>query len=274
MLKILKLKDVRLDMDHYPRMSFDPGTAKRYAEAMRLGETFPAIVVADIGGKFFLVDGMHRLKAHALNNEVHVQVCVDKNVSSLKELYVEAVRLNAKHGRALSRQDKEGIVKKLRELEVVDDEITKLVLAPASSFRRADFSKFRRSVGVKKPFGGRRRSNDYSSFEAYGDVSVGGLLSSLGSAARHLQGLDFAQVNDPDLERVRGAVRDLLSAVEDANVFSGFEALIEEDGPIVPGFGGVDSDEPVFLCSVCGMVEVDKDGAVCGGCENSFPGID
>lgn len=295
MLRILKLKQVRWDPEFYPREFFDNATAKNYAKAMKMGEKFPSIVVAQIDKAFYLVDGLHRLKANELNGVDHVQVWVNKDVKSRKDLYVEAVRLNAKHGRALTRRDKEVIIKKLRELEVEEAEITKLILSPISDFKPVDYGKFRRSVGVRRPQSGpRSRSRDQYSNASLSDVpdpfSVESFVSSLDSVLSCLKNLDFSSMKGPDLARIKAKLGSIVDEARNMPALSSFDkpcgddpvSVIRDQAPSENycdiSVGNQDDEQPqndsVRLCEICGMVEVFDDCFVCGAFENEFPKID
>ena len=148
MLKILKTGQINVKMELYPREYFNNMTAESYAQAMRMGEKFPPIEVAVIEGQHYLVDGMHRLKAFEKNGEEHVQVNVNDKIRDFKDLFVEAVKFNMRHGMALTRYDKELIVERLQEFKMKNDEISRLVLTPISKLRRVDFSNFKSPTGV------------------------------------------------------------------------------------------------------------------------------
>jgi ParB/Sulfiredoxin domain len=288
MLKILKLKEIKWEPDYYPRESFDNATAKSYAKAMKMGEKFPSIKVAQIDGTYYLVDGLHRLKATEINGKDHIQAWVNKDIKTLKDLYIEAVKLNTKHGRSLTNRDKEVIIKKLKELEVEEAEITKLILAPISDFKPIDYGKFRRSVGIKKSRRwdhGRPGRPRQEPVEFNDDVSTDTLLSSIDSLLACLRTMDFSSLDESVLQKTRHGLRGIMVETERIPLLSGFEEVEERlvadvDEPLDVSDDDDDegddfeSDDPTKLCSVCGMSVVSGDGYVCDGCDNDFPRMD
>lgn len=150
MLKIMKLKDIKVEMNYYPREYYSDDTAEKYANAMKLGSKFPPVIVAKIDGEFYLVDGLHRLKAHQKNSEEHIQAEINNRISTFQQLYIEAVKTNVQHGRPLSSYDRENIAKRLAEFQLQASEISKILLTPISKLTRIDFSKFNKSSFGKK----------------------------------------------------------------------------------------------------------------------------
>lgn len=150
MLKIMKLNDIKIDMNHYPREYYSDDTAEKYAQAMKMGSKFPPVMVAKIEGTTYLVDGLHRLKAHQKNCEEHIQAEINSKISSFQELYIEAVKTNIRHGRPLSVDDRENIAKKLAEFQLEEGEISKILMTPISKLTRINFEKFNKTSFGKK----------------------------------------------------------------------------------------------------------------------------
>ena len=61
----MSVADLILDPEMQCREGVDEATVRRYATAMGNGAEFPAIGVALVDGVPFVVDGWHRVKAHA-----------------------------------------------------------------------------------------------------------------------------------------------------------------------------------------------------------------
>lgn len=262
---------------------------------------------ADQKLRLWLVDGLHRLKAHELNKVDHVQAWVNKDVTDFRSLYVEAVRLNAKHGRALTRRDKEGIVKKLQELKVEEAEITRLILAPISRFKPVNYSNFRKSVGVRKPWHGRRTNRPDQRDSGTQALFVNALLDVLRTANRCLREIDFGEVDNSRLSVLKQEIEGIFSAFKQTQVFAGASNAINQSFPaerigdadvikvlskgnlVKKGsnceFVGSDTDDNDLcfsdetgrerkVCSVCGSADVYGDGFICEMCERSFPKIE
>jgi len=132
--KIIKIEDVRIEKETYPRLNVDWITSARYYNAIRAGAKFPAITVARIKKDFYLVDGAHRLKAFKDNKATHVQVEVLEGLNK-KQIYVEAVRRNAMHGRQFSTQEIVKIAITLQDWKLSQQAISELIRIPATEIK-------------------------------------------------------------------------------------------------------------------------------------------
>lgn len=125
----IPIKDVRWDEDIYPRISYNWIKANEYAYAMKAGAKFPPIVVALHKNKYYGIDGRHRIEAHKTNKlEIISAVLVD--MSSKKQMFIEAVKLNNTHGFALNFREKAKIIHRLQEFKMGSKEISMLVSMP------------------------------------------------------------------------------------------------------------------------------------------------
>lgn len=117
----MKLDEIGLDEDVYPRKQISHVTVKAYADALKAGATFPPILVQKVGagGKnsAIVIDGFHRVEAYKLHNggegvtpieEVEVQFwrpeVLDKS-EWLEALRIESALRNLKHGDRLKGSD-------------------------------------------------------------------------------------------------------------------------------------------------------------------------
>lgn len=93
-----------LDFTLYPRVSVDAQHVAYISDAMRAGAEFPP-VIADKKSKR-VIDGFHRIKATLrLNPDGKVQV-EWKTCRNDQEMFLEAVKRNAGHGRTLAMYDR------------------------------------------------------------------------------------------------------------------------------------------------------------------------
>lgn len=125
--KMVKIKDLKFDKDIYPRMAPNWQTSWIYAEQMKAGATFPAINVGEFRNHLYIVDGVHRVKAHQIRKEDFIQAIVQKYASK-KEMFIDAVKLNNHHGQRLSTYDKVRIIQKLEEFKLPIDEISRITM--------------------------------------------------------------------------------------------------------------------------------------------------
>lgn len=118
----------------YPRKEVNQTTVERYAQAMRSGSVFPPITVAVLSGshsheEYTLVDGLHRIMATDSKEEfISAEVIKLKNAN---EVYVEAVRRNAEHGRPFTPDERDMIARTLkRDMKLGLEEISKIINTP------------------------------------------------------------------------------------------------------------------------------------------------
>jgi ParB-like chromosome segregation protein Spo0J len=126
---LVKVSELVFDSELYPRNKVSWLTAYSYSQAMRAGEVFPPIRVGLFQGKKYVVDGWHRVEAKRLLGEEYVEAVV-KRYSAFKDMFVDAVKYNISHGRALSVQEKARIIHKLEELQFSPVEISQIVKVP------------------------------------------------------------------------------------------------------------------------------------------------
>lgn len=79
-----------------------------YAEAMRLGASFPAITVFFDGAVYWLADGFHRLDA-ALQAEIN-EIDADIREGGLRDAVLYSVGANGQHGLRRTNEDKRAAV--------------------------------------------------------------------------------------------------------------------------------------------------------------------
>lgn len=105
-----------LDTTYFPRYAegTDWRTVKKYKEAMEEGAKFPPIyVVVDADGRMFVIDGWHRVQAAIKASRTTILAIVDRRLPK-REWLAKGYELNAKHGRALTPQDKAMAVNRLK----------------------------------------------------------------------------------------------------------------------------------------------------------------
>jgi hypothetical protein len=119
-LPIAKLvRDFRL----YPRTAVDMVHVGEMLDALKGDATFPPIVVD--AKSFRVVDGFHRLAMY----EALAKKCDDKKTvptvevevrtyDNEREMYLDAVRLNAAHGRNISGHERTACILKAAELDI------------------------------------------------------------------------------------------------------------------------------------------------------------
>lgn len=100
----VKLSELVLDYRVYPRAKIDAMNVSKLRAALEAGESLPPILVDK--NSLRVVDGFHRISAmEALWGADYETVISVKPYESDVELFKDAVRLNAAHGRSLTPYD-------------------------------------------------------------------------------------------------------------------------------------------------------------------------
>lgn len=133
--KLLAISQITEDAELYPRNHYNWFLGNKYAKAMRTGSIFPVVTVAYFAGKYYLVDGKHRIAALKINKEANVQAEILKGLSRAK-IFAEAVKRNVVHGASLSTQETANCISKLRDLKFSDLQISKIVNIPANKIEK------------------------------------------------------------------------------------------------------------------------------------------
>ena len=102
--KFIETRLIRLDGDTQPREQIDMGTVADYAEAIREGASFPAVVVFNDGAARWLADGFHRF--HATRAADLPTILVDEHAGTRRDARLFGFSANATHGLRETRADK------------------------------------------------------------------------------------------------------------------------------------------------------------------------
>ena len=114
------LTEICVDPGVQMRAKLDEDTVKEYAEAMRAGVPFPALIVFAEGAKYRLADGFHRYEAASRAGLECVQAQV-KSGGRL-EAIKHALQANVAHGRRRTSADKRrGVEVALKEFGQLSD---------------------------------------------------------------------------------------------------------------------------------------------------------
>ena len=104
-MKKYALSELVFDYEIYPRGSVDSHHVGEIAEAIRAGAAMPPLVIDKKSKR--IVDGFHRGKAYIREfDENHEVECIEKDYKNDKDLFLDSMRYNAAHGRALTQHDK------------------------------------------------------------------------------------------------------------------------------------------------------------------------
>jgi len=158
MYKVVEVEIDKLEVleDFYPRVSTNWMTTVQYAEAIKRGDVFPPILVGllDGDGKMYLVDGLHRVLAYKHLKFVKVSAIV-KKYKDVKELFLDAIKQNIKHGKQLVPRDRAKIIARLEDLGFTLDQISDILRMPIETVEKLRARRVFRPNGteviLKKP---------------------------------------------------------------------------------------------------------------------------
>ena len=103
--KMIVLSALVMDFGIYPRAKVDSQHVGYMREALRAGHKFPPIIIDRKTKR--VIDGFHRLRMYQaeLDKNAKIEV-IEKTYKTEKELFLDAIRYNADHGRALTSFDR------------------------------------------------------------------------------------------------------------------------------------------------------------------------
>ena len=129
----VKIADIVIDEDIYPRKQNVWLVAYQYSQAMKAGAVFPPIVLGKYKKKLYLVDGRHRIDANKLLDKDSVEAIV-KQYKDKKTMFIDSIKFNNIHGKALTVADKTKIFGTLRNWKLPDLTISTLLNTPIDNF--------------------------------------------------------------------------------------------------------------------------------------------
>lgn len=146
--KIVKIEDVKINKKYYPRIKDDWFTVYAYSQSMKSGSKFPAIEIAMLDKKLFLMDGLHRLKATKMIGTDYIQANIHYGLSE-RDVFKKAIEFNSRHGKILSSQDKAFVIDRLEKLKFTSMEISKLIHIPIDKLEKFKYDKITHTVTGK-----------------------------------------------------------------------------------------------------------------------------
>ncbi len=114
-MKTINIKTIRIDGGTQSRVEINNEIVTEYAEAIKAGAEFPAVVVFNDGADNWLADGFHRF--HGLNQAGLTSILADIRQGTLRDAKFYSWKANQEHGQRRTNGDKRKIV-----LEVLADD--------------------------------------------------------------------------------------------------------------------------------------------------------
>jgi hypothetical protein len=110
------------DLDFYPRGQVDSHHVTEIMESMRAGVEMPPIIADKQSHR--IIDGLHRKRAEERENGPEATIaCIEKTYRNDQEMFEDAMRLNARHGRRFSPFDKARAILIAGRLGISDEKV-------------------------------------------------------------------------------------------------------------------------------------------------------
>ena len=119
-MKILAIELIE-DFGLYPRSTVDGAHVARLADVLEAGAKFPPILIDEQNR---IIDGFHRRRAflRVFGDQVKVE-CKKQSYKDDKGAFLDALRLNAKHGKSITGSEQTGAIIKARNFKIEVDKI-------------------------------------------------------------------------------------------------------------------------------------------------------
>lgn len=121
-IKIIEASKLVEDMSLYPRSQVDNYHIAEIAEAREAGISLPPLIAESTS--YRIIDGLHRRRAEIrLYGENAKLKVILKSYKNDAEMFLEAMRLNASHGRNLTSHDRARCVIMANEFHIPEEDI-------------------------------------------------------------------------------------------------------------------------------------------------------
>lgn len=149
-MRKLKCSQLVLDFDFYPRAQVDSQHVAYMVEAMKAGSEFPPVVICKKTKR--VADGFHRVRARQRHDgpDAEIQV-VEKTYRNDAELFLDAMRYNAAHGRNLTQYDRAHCAILAVNLGLDDEAIAGALHVPAEKIGELRADRSAKHAGLQVP---------------------------------------------------------------------------------------------------------------------------
>ena len=118
-MKTYKLAELILDFDLYPRGKVDSQHVANMVASLEAGAEMPPLVIDKKTKR--VADGFHRWRAYERVYDLDYEVtCIEKTYKDDGELFLDAMRYNSAHGRALTPHDMTHCLIKAKSFKLSD----------------------------------------------------------------------------------------------------------------------------------------------------------
>lgn len=118
----MKIGELVFDFDLYPRSDIDTHNIAYMSQAEDAGVKFPPVIIDKKSKR--IVDGFHRVKMYRQKYDDNYKIeVIEKTYGSEKEIFLDAIRYNASHGKMLSRHDRMRCVLQSERMRLKIDDV-------------------------------------------------------------------------------------------------------------------------------------------------------
>lgn len=173
----IKVSKLLLDYELYPRERVEPFNVNQMVEALRAGLQLPSIIVDR--KSYRVVDGFHRMRAYQKFYGVDAKIPAElKDYESDVDMFTDAVRRNANHGRQLSTYDRARCIAKAEsfklELEVISS-VLNMTLERVAQMKAQRFASYKMEPWVLKRTAAHFAGKELTDDEVGYNVRAGGM---------------------------------------------------------------------------------------------------
>jgi|WetSurMetagenome_2_1015567.scaffolds.fasta_scaffold280024_1 hypothetical protein len=184
---LIAINKIIVDKELYPRDDWNFQTSYGYSQAMIAGAKFPAIVVAMVSGKYYLVDGRHRIEAYKIlkKEEIEAEVVIGW---TRQRIFEEAIKRNISHGKALTVHEKRVAALRLRNWKYDPSKISELIQVPIDKLENFVAQRLVNAITGETIAEGGKKTNSYTPM-----IVKSGIKNALTSAPMSMQSIQELQ---------------------------------------------------------------------------------
>lgn len=173
----MKVSELLLDYDLYPRERIEPFNVTQMFEALKSGRELPPVVIDRKSRR--VVDGFHRVRAYqklyGLDAEIPVKL---KDYKDDAQMFADAVRLNANHGRQLSTYDRARCIARAESLKLEPEVISSMLnmtLERITEMKAERFATYKMEPRILKRTTAHLAGRELTDDEAEYNIKAGGM---------------------------------------------------------------------------------------------------
>lgn len=180
MVDRIKVSELLLDYELYPRERIEPFNVTQMIEALKAGRELPPIVVDRKSHR--VVDGFHRVRAYQKLYGLDAEIPVDlKDYEDDSKMFYSAVSLNANHGRQLSSYDQARCIAKAETFKLEPEAISaalNMTLQRIAEMKVERFATYKMEPRALKRTTAHLAGKELTDEEAEYNVKAGGMHQS------------------------------------------------------------------------------------------------